>query len=132
MPSNTYGEAGAGGGASGSVDFGQATSLRDQMQKATAGTQGPTGEPARPEGGGSAPPPQQGGEGQPGPAAQPPPGADPQADGQQPFNIENYPMQQRSAPALPWREQLKIWGAHPQANDALRRLARLANPEQNG
>lgn len=124
-------EAGSAGGASGSVQFGQATSLRDQMRKATSGTQGPTGQPAQ-QGGGQAPAPAGGDNtGNPGaqPGAQPPP----QQPGQEPFDVSKYTQfQQRTPPPPPWREQLKMWAAHPQANDAMRRLSLLANPEKNG
>ncbi len=126
MPGGIPDSPGSSGGASGSVDFGDATALREQMRKATAGTQGPTGEPAAQGGGGAAqapPPPPPAGAGQP--DAQPP-AAD---EGQQGFNIANYPLQQRQPPATPWREQLAIWASHPQANDALRRLARLASKQ---
>ena len=124
MPSQSYGEAGSGGSRSGTVPFGEAQGLKVTSPEAPPGAQGPQrGTPQSPAAPAPAQRPRAGG-----PDAQPVPDSQPAPDATSVFRFDpaNYPIQDRAPLPVPWREQLQIWAAHPQAGAALRRLAMMA------
>lgn len=92
----------------------------------------PTETPLPGTGGGQAPGPPQAPQG----AAQPPQGgSQPQGAPQRPQAPQGpqpLDLSRGQPPPAPWREQLMMWAMHPHANDALRRLAILANAERAG
>jgi hypothetical protein len=97
-------DAGASSGPNASQPEGQA--LPTDVPQASQAPQAPPPEPEQPE------PPAQ-------PEAPPEPAPPPTLD-----------LGRGQPPDAPWRQQLLIWAQHPRANDALRRLAVLANLER--